>query len=641
MSFRVIDIDIMLRGTVLAIVESLFPSGMPSLKDYCCEENVAASTFRRAAEWLQGLLPGLFLARRPGPQAEAPAPSRGAREEALRKLEDLRPWLQERQSPTENNSCYSAEAKQRIASTTKEIQDSGTLTAAEISSTLGIGERQIRRMRKEVEQAQGGAPQSGSRRPKNAEELSEEIQRLIHRIQETADSRVPYTGMDIKRILQKKYKQELLEHHGSETISKTTVLKYMERKESPQAKNQREHPRGNYHYPQPFQEVAVDTSYLKLFGRTFYLITVFDLGGRLNLLTRCFLRDRTESVVEVLEGYLARFPGVGVVVIDRGTPYLNEEVRSVLEAHGKFRLVCPAATPQAKAAAERHFWHLKGVIEAAILNVFPEDPAWEPERFLKLVEVAAAAFQELYHEIPQPGIDGKSPAERASSFDVLKAHAAMIELLGRSADSEPAEIYARELHQRFQFPGSEEETVKRLRQFRTSVLRRLAAELGPRMGPPAPSWMYDPLGYFAAKAAELSRKQGESFHKEQFRKEQAKEKKEAERKQREALEAEDREWKEHPERFVEGTLKLVVKSLRRGTGLSILTGHLKELLQSLRSQLGSAFHCELRRLTERIAAFTEDVALRLKAENFLSELVRGLGSQGGPEARRIDVSHKT
>jgi hypothetical protein len=153
--------------------------------------------------------------------------------------------------------------------------------------------------------------------------------------------------------------------------------------------------------------------------------------------------------------------------------------------------------------------------------------------------------------------------------------------------------------------------------------------------------MYDPLGYFAAKAAELSRKQGESFHKEQFRKEQAKEKKEAERKQREALEAEDREWKEHPERFVEGTLKLVVKSLRRGTGLSILTGHLKELLQSLRSQLGSAFHCELRRLTERIAAFTEDVALRLKAENFLSELVRGLGSQGGPEARRIDVSHKT
>ncbi len=71
-----------------------------------------------------------------------------------------------------------------------------------------------------------------------------------------------------------------------------------------------EHPRGSFVYPEPFEAVALDTSYYTLFGVTFYLITVFEL-------TRIFLRESTEAVVAVLEEFLARYPGVGVVVIDR------------------------------------------------------------------------------------------------------------------------------------------------------------------------------------------------------------------------------------------------------------------------------------------------------------------------------------
>ncbi len=620
MSFRAIDTQIMLRGAILAIVEQLFLGSPPSVEEYATQNGVAASSFRRTAAWLLGLLPRLFLSRRPGPKSPEET-SRLDREEALKKLEDLRSWLLVNRSPTEKNNCYSGESKQRIASVSEEIQAAGILTFPEIARTLGIHERQLWRIRDEVKEARGAPPEPKSRKPHETGELSGKIQSLISEIEKSADTREPYSGLDIKRILEKNYKKELREHNGSETISKTTVLKYMDRKEEASAK---EHPRGNYVYPEPFQEVAVDTSYFILYGRIFYLITVFEFGARLNLVTRVFLKENTGAVVEVLEEYLERFPGIGVTVIDRGTPYLNEEVRFVIERHGKLRIVCPPQTPEAKAACERHFLTLKDVILPAILKVFPEDPSWEPERFQKVIEVAVAVFQELYHRIPQPGIDGKSPAERATSFDPLRASACMVGLFERSLDWEPPDGYAREIHQRFQFPGTEEETVKAFRRFPTSILRRVVDEVASYMGPPAPAWMYDPLGYFTVKVRELWLKEQEAFHKKEFQKEKVKKRQEEEKNFRANLDLEAREWQEHPERFVDKALRTLMTSLKSGIGISIPKGHLKELLASLSKKLGRAFTSELTRLKARIAAFTENLELRLRAEKFLDDLVRSL-----------------
>ena len=190
-----------------------------------------------------------------------------------------------------------------------------------------------------MKEAGGKAPEAKSRRPKECTPLAREIQLLIGQIEISADTRDPRRAIDIKHILEK-----LKKYHGTPTISATTVAKYMG--QAPPEKPI-EHPRGSFVYPEPFEAVAIDTSYYKLFGVTFYLITVFELGGRLNLLTRIF--DNTEAVVTVLEEFLARYPGVGVVVIDRGTPYLNEEVRTLLELHGTVRLACPPQTPTAKA----------------------------------------------------------------------------------------------------------------------------------------------------------------------------------------------------------------------------------------------------------------------------------------------------
>lgn len=629
MAFRKVSLDHMIRGTLLATLECLFPEAIPTLSDYAQESGVAPSTFRRAAKWLLGLLPGLFGERRPGPRSAEE--ERDAREEALRRLEDLRASVAGDRAETENNCCYTGEAKQRIASVAEEIQASGVLTYGEIAAVLGLAERQLLRIRRQVEAAGGAAPEAESRRPKRTGELSEKIQELIERIKRSEDDRSPYTAADVSRILNRNYRAELLEHHGSERISETTVRKYLSEEEGEEAEQEttvEEHPRGSWHYPEPFQQVAVDTSYFKLFGITFYFITVFEFGGRLNLLTRAFLRENTAAVVGVLEEYLEKFPGVEVVVIDRGTPYLNEEVKALLGREGRLRLVCPPATPTAKAAAERHFKTLKAAIRPAIEKVFPRNPGWTPARLVKVLEMGAAVFQELYHQIPQEGIDGKTPAERIESFDPVRAAASLVDLFERTKDSEPSKDYSRHLHEHFQLPGDVEETVKRLRKFSTRTLRLLFRRVSPYMGPPRPKWMHDPLGFLCAKAREIQEAEHEEFLRARHHAAVRNREREEERERLAKLRDEAHERQTHPERSLEEVLELLVRCVETdfSGGVRLLKRELGELLGALSRKLRTAFSSELRRLKARIATFTSESEVRQQAESILDELVAAQGA---------------
>jgi hypothetical protein len=600
-------------------MEMMFPAGIPSLKDFAQAVGAAPSTFRRSGEWLLGLLPGLLEARRPGPLAEEPLEAE-KRAEAVRDLECLRSWLLQKRSATEKNHCYSPEAKQRIAATVARILAAGALGFGEIARILQIHQRQLRRIREEVAKAGGEPPRPKSRRPHSTGVLSPEIQSLIRNIHNSAGPRRPYGPMDVKRILEKNYKDELQKHHGGQSIALSTVAKHMARGEAGTPAEER-HPRGSFIYPEPFQLVAVDTSHFKVFGRTFYLITVFEVGGRLNLLTRVFLREDMAAVVAVLEEFLLKFPGLEVVVIDRGTPYLNEEVKRLLQEHGRLRVVCPPATPTAKAACERHFLTLKEVLRPALEKVFPQDPGWEPEKVAKVLEMGIRVFQDLYHRIPQEGIDGKSPAERGGQFDPVRACARMAELFQRSLECEPADQYARHLHQRFQLPGDPEETVKALKHFGTRCLRKLHRLVEPYMGPPFPSWMYDPLGYLAAKAHEIWEKDRAAFQAQKLREAKEKEARVLARKEEEERAAQEREYQEHPERFVDGALRTLGIAFKIGGGIRRSGEFLRQLLVSLSQQMKGAFLEEVERLRGRIRTLTEDSRARQGLERFLDEFV--------------------
>jgi hypothetical protein len=363
--------------------------------------------------------------------------------------------------------------------------------------------------------------------------------------------------------------------------------------------------------------VALDTSHFKIFGFTYYWITVFDMGGRLNLITRTFLRENTEAVVSVIEEFLARFPGVQVAVLDRGTPYLNEEVKAILESHGRYRLVCPPETPTAKACIERHFGTVKSAIRQAVEAVFPQDPGWPHEQMAKALELAVAVFAALYHRIPQEGIDGKTPAERALVFDPVRACARQAALFEHALNAEPSDQYVRHIHRFFQFPWEEKKTVGALRQFSTRVLRRLLEEEKKILGPPFPDSIYDPLGYLAARAREIKNKLWSAFFAEEWRKADAED-------QRQRQEQEIREQRENPEVHVDGMLRALVTSVRNRHGVSASISFMREVLGDLARTMRGFFTHEIERLKRSVSQLCENARVVTEVTKILDDIAADL-----------------
>jgi hypothetical protein len=608
----------------------LFPEGIPTVNAYAKETGIAPSTFSRAAEWLWKRLPGIFRRRRPGPASrpEEAKRSPASRQEAQKELTELRRWLKDRLDENRSkrkdagkwcpkdpqNDCHDGEAMKRIAETANRLQAAKILTFEEIAAELGMDSGHLRRIRRKVKEAGGEAPEKKSTRPKTSKELHRKLQLLIGRIEISADTRTPYGPTDIKRILEKKYKRQLKKYHGQLTISVDSVSKYMGQKPE---EVEREHPRGSFIYPEPFQVVALDTSYFKLFGFTFYMITVLELGGRLNLITRVFLYENTEAVVSVIEEFLERYPGIQVAVLDRGTPYLNETVKTLLESHGRYRLVCPPDTPTAKAAIERHFRDLKSTIRQAVETVFPEDPQWAPERMAKALELASAVFASLYHRLPQESIDGKSPAERAQDFDPVRACARQAALFEHALNSEPSDEYVRHIHQFFQFPWEEKKTVGALRQFSTKVLRKLLEEEKKVLGPPFPDSIEEPLEYLAARAREIRNKLWTAFYGEEWQKADAGE-------QRKRQEQEIREQRENPEVHVDGMLRALVTSVRNRHGVSASIRFMREVLGNLARTMGGFFSREIERLKRMVSQLCENDRVVTEVVRILDEIAADL-----------------
>jgi hypothetical protein len=367
----------------------------------------------------------------------------------------------------------------------------------------------------------------------------------------------------------------------------------------------------------------MDTCYFKLFGFTFYIITVFDMGGRLNLITRIFLKEDTEAVLTVIKDFLSRYPGVGVFVIDRGTPYLNEDVRALIESHSMFRLVSPPNTPTVKAALERHFLTLKTYLREAVETTFPKDPNWLPEHMAKVLEVGVSVFASMYHLIPQEYIDGVSPWERGQGFDAVRAAALQIALFEHALNNEPSDQYARHFHQFFQFPWEEKKTVGALQQFSTNALRQLLEQERKNLGPPFPNTIGNPLGYLAARAREIQNKLLAKFFSEKYQ--------ELEEKRKEKTDAEELEKRyENPEAQIERMLGTLVKSVRNHHGVSRTIDFTRCLLSELKKTMGPYFPHEVARLRKLIPALCGDKALEERITSILDGLTEEIMGARSP-----------
>ena len=215
-------------------------------------------------------------------------------------------------------------------------------------------------------------------------------------------------------------------------------------------------------------------------------------------------------------------------------------------------------------------------------------------------------------------------------FDPVEACARMVELFQRSLDSEPSEEYARELHSRFQLPGDPEKTVNDLKHFGTRCLRKLAAKVGPYMGPPQPDWMYDPLGHLAVKAKEIWEEGQKEARAEKLLEAREKESRECSKEEKDERETKEREYKEHPERFVDSAMKALGISFENNwkSAIERSEAFLRKLLVSLSEKMKGAFLYEIQRLKGRIGKLDFNGQGGEALERFLDEFFAERNVQG-------------
>lgn len=619
MSYQKLNINFTIKGFLLATVHKLFPDNIPTVSEFAEEYGISRSALQRGADWLLELLPRILRNRKPGPKGtkNKEKPNSKLEKKTFKKLSDLRKYLEKVRKDTPQNNCFDGETKKRIAFCVEEIAKSKVLKFFEIADILNMDERHLRRIRKEVKNAGGKAPEEKSRAPENKNCLAEEIQRLIVTIKISAPTNRPYSATDIKHIMEKNYKDTLLKYHKKPTITIDTVLKYMDLDE----KEIWDHPRGNWDYPEPFQQAAIDTSYFKCFGKTYYVITVLEAKGRVNLLTKVFMHDNKESVMTVLKSVLQQYRGIGVFVIDRGSPYLNDEVKRYLESCNCFRIICPPKTPTAKASAERHFGVLKPIIKNAVETVFQEDPLWPHENMQKLLEVATAVFSSMYHQIPQEGIDGTSPAERIKEFDPVRACVEQMKLFERSLNSQLSTDYARFMHDYFQFPWDVKETVKELGQFPTKILRRLFEKVKPIMGPPIAGSLHSPLKFLIARARQMKNEETKDFFHKKRKEEEEKKKKEDEL-------AIQKSEIEEPEKYVDDLFTTLIRCVKNNRVVKMATDYMRHNLRALYQKMDNQFFNEIYRLKQMLNKLSDNETVKVKTEKILDDLVDEILSKG-------------
>jgi hypothetical protein len=256
---------------------------------------------------------------------------------------------------------------------------------------------------------------------------------------------------------------------------------------------------------------------------------------------------------------------------------------------------------------------LKAELKQAVSTVFTEDPRWLPAITAKALELAAAVFAGMYHRIPQEGIDGKSPAERAEAFDPVRAAARQADLFRRALNGEPSDEYARHLHVLFQLPGEVKETVATLRMFPTRILRQLVDRVKDVMGPPCAESIYDPIGFLAARARELNVAAWKKANAEAWREAEAERESQEQDRQRQ-------DESQRPEAHVDGMLRTLVQTVRSPHALSVTVTYMRELLHRLAASMGGFFATEIERLKARATELARSAVIAERVTTILDEL---------------------
>ena len=415
-------------GVCLLVVRKNFKDEIPTLADYARQHGVSTETLRRIARMLLRPAVRLLRARRPGPArrhrskrgegaADASAPSPHPVLAAANAL--LKALLS---TPITTLIENSARLRGVVVEQALYWSRHG-VTREHIASLLGVSGRTLRRWTRRSRCGEGGreVPRDSRRPHHSPARLEKELQEALWKL---AQAFPELRTAELTRIFNRR-SYGLLRKHGFERISARTAGRYL-RGARPAAapaisteSGRSKSPRGAYVYPAPFSMAWMDTTYFSVAGVTIHIIGAMEARCRIALSVEAVVQDSAETTVELVERTLARIPDLAAVVRDRGTPYLNERVTSLLASRGVLPIDAHPYFPIDKAALERWWGTLKDWLRHA-LRPFEDECRRRgvvptKARLAELVRPALRVFARAYNLLPQPYLDGQSPVERVEA----------------------------------------------------------------------------------------------------------------------------------------------------------------------------------------------------------------------------------
>jgi hypothetical protein len=398
---------VLLLGVCLWVVRKYFGNQVPTLEAFARDNQVSTDTLRRTVRSLLLPVARLLRQRRPGRRRK---PLRDAAPGALRAINALLHAL----LPGPIVELLSDEqARCRVLDQVRHWREKGVKLGF-LATFLGI---EVRTLSRWAERRKSAGVTRRSRRPHHSPGLLPEEVRIALRKLRRA---LPGLSMrELTRVLHERCRR-LLDKYGIRKVSRKTVSRHVRgvapktaRREKPERSGSA---RGSYAYPPPFAMAWIDTTMFAIAGVRVHIVVAMESFSRLVLEGEVFVQETSAAAASVIERALARVPGLGAVVRDRGKPYLNENVDALLARHHCVPINAYRYFPIDKAALERFFGTLKTWLRQALASFEEQCRASgrTPTRdeIVEILGPALRVFLRAYNLLPQPYLEDKCPIER-------------------------------------------------------------------------------------------------------------------------------------------------------------------------------------------------------------------------------------
>ena len=422
---------------VSAVAVSLFDNfNCKSIKEIAKASSVSEKTLHSWKNRLKEEGPKIFSKLTPGRRKKEI--SSFPVSEKLLIYETINHLLVEEKKAEGKKRRFSPLVKEKLLTERERLKEEFALTYESFSKLLGLDSGSIRLWARKLQKEGRKGLKNKSRAPKRRpSKLAPEV---IREIEDYGRGYRRYRRIKIAEFaftFRIRYRR-FLKRFGKTNLSDKVIARYLkeaglyqEREEKPKGKSpllscesKKRGKRGAFRYYFPGAQSLIDTSLVFFLGVRMYLVAVMDGFSRNIFHQEAFLREKAEKIIKCLKTSLKKARSLGLKVFsflsDHGRPYKSRGVRQYLKEESICRDFSPPYWPQGKAPLERYFRTLKEklsnkweVLRLLLKGIFLWIKEHVARGVLNLILLGSAAY--LNSRTKNPGIDGKSPAQRLTT----------------------------------------------------------------------------------------------------------------------------------------------------------------------------------------------------------------------------------